>query len=263
MGGDGSTTVRVERDGRGVATVTMDRPEVRNAFDDALVADLREAAEALAGDEAVRVVVLTGAGPVFSAGADLRWMRAMKGYSFAENVADARHTDAMLRALHDLPKPLVGRVHGHALGGGTGLVAVCDIAVAAEDALFGFTEVTLGLVPAVISPYVVRKVGRSFARSTFVTGERFGAARALEQGLVHEVVPADVLDEAVDDAVERCLRAGPKAAAEAKRLPELALDDLDAATGRMPEVIARVRVDDEAQEGLSAFLERRRPDWNP
>ena len=201
---------RVDRDGRGVATVTMDRPAVRNAFNEQLIGDLRAAAETLAGDDTVRVVVLTGAGEVFSAGADLNWMRAMRAYTYEENEADSRELNAMYRELYDLPKPLVGRINGHALGGGTGLTAVCDIAVAAEDALFGFTEVTLGLAPAVISPYVVRKVGRSFARAVFVTGERFGAARALEHGLVHEVVPPGVLDEAVGEAVQRCLRAGPE-----------------------------------------------------
>jgi methylglutaconyl-CoA hydratase len=257
-----AAAVRVDRDDRGVATVTMDRPEVRNAFDDRLIADLRATAEGLADDEGVRAVVLTGAGEVFSAGADLNWMRSMRDYAYEENLDDARRLDAMLRALYDLPKPLIGRVNGHALGGGTGLAAVCDIAVAVEEALFGFTEVTLGLAPAVISPYVVRKVGRSFARSVFVTGERFGAARALEHGLVHEVVPPDVLDEAVDDAVQRVLRAGPLAAAAAKKLPDLALADLDEATRRMPELIAELRVRAEAQEGMAAFLERRRPSWS-
>jgi methylglutaconyl-CoA hydratase len=182
------STIRVERAARGVATVTMDRPEVRNAFNERLIGDLRAAAEALGADPEVRVVVLTGAGTVFSAGADLNWMRSMKAYGYEENVADSRALDAMLRTLYDLPKPLIGRINGHALGGGTGLAAVCDIAIAADDALFGFTEVTLGLAPAVISPYVVRKVGRSFARAVFVTGERFGAVVALEHGLIHEVV---------------------------------------------------------------------------
>ncbi len=254
-------TIMLETDDRGVATLTMQRPEVRNAFNEQLIAELRAAAEALGADPSVRVVVLTGAGGVFSAGADLNWMRSMKDYTVEENSADSRRMDALFRALHDLPKPLVGRINGHALGGGAGLVAVCDIAIAVEDAHFGFTEVALGLVPAVISPYVVRKIGRSFARAVFVTGERFAAIHALEHGLVHEVVPDDVLDEAVDDAVRRCLRAGPQAAATAKTLPELALAPLDEATTRMPELIARVRVGDEAQEGMAAFLDRRRPAW--
>lgn len=258
-----ASTVRVDVDERGVATVMMDRAEVRNAFDDQLIAELHQAAQTLAADEAVRVVVLTGAGPVFSAGADLDWMRSMRDYTFEENVADTARLDALLRALYDLPRPLVGRINGHALGGGAGLVAVCDVAVAADDALFGFTEVRLGLAPAVICPYVVRKVGSSFARAMFVTGERFGAARAYQAGLVHEVVPADVLDEAVDDAVERCLQAGPQAAAVAKRLPDLALAPLDEVTAETPRITAELRVSEEAQQGMAAFFERRPPPWAP
>lgn len=255
--------IRVEIAPPGVATVTLDRPEARNAFDAGLVAELAGVAERLGGDDGVRVVVLTGAGDVFSAGADLGWMRDMKQASRADNLADARRLGATLRALDELPKPLVGRINGHALGGGAGLVAVCDVAVASEDAVFGFPEVTLGLAPAVIAPYVVRKVGRSFARSVFVTGERFPAARALEVGLVHELVPADVLDEAVDDVVDRCLRAGPHAVAVAKRLPELALGPPDEAAEQMAGVIADLRAGEEAQEGMEAFFDRRPPAWRP
>jgi methylglutaconyl-CoA hydratase len=256
-----TNAIWVERQGA-VATITMDRPDVRNAFDPVLIEELGTAIGELEQDDEIRVVVLTGAGEVFSAGADLHWMRSMKDYTFEENLADARRLDGMFRALYDLGKPLIGRVNGHALGGGAGLVAVCDIAIAAEDAHFGFTEVQLGLAPAVIAPYVVRKVGRSFARWVFVTGERFGAAEALEHGLVHEAVPPDVLDEAVEDAVRRCLRAGPAAAAAAKTLPDLALADLDDAGERMASLIAHLRVGDEAQEGMAAFLERRRPAWD-
>ncbi|HVL98136.1 MAG TPA: enoyl-CoA hydratase-related protein [Egibacteraceae bacterium] len=257
-------TLAVDRDGRGVATVTMNRPEVRNAFDDGLVAALLAAADALAADDAVRVVVLTGAGGVFSAGADLGWMRATRGYSHADNLADAKRLAAMLRALHDLPKPLVGRVNGAALGGGVGLVAVCDVALTVADATFGLPEVVLGLAPAVVSPYVVRKVGPSFARAAFVTGARFGAERARQVGLVHEVsVDAAALDAAVAACVERCLRAGPRAVAAAKRLPEGALRPLDEAAAATAEVIADLRVGAEAQEGMAAFLDRRAPPWAP
>lgn len=256
-------TLRVERDARGVATVTMDRPEVRNAFDPTLIAELTRAAGELAADAGVRVVVLTGAGDVFSTGADLNWMRSMKDYSREENVADSTRLDAMFRALWQLPQPVVGRINGHALGGGTGLTAVCDIAIAADDATFGFTEVLLGLAPAVISPYVLRKVSLSFARSTFVTGERFPAERAREAGLVHEVVARAALDEAVEAAVRRCLAAGPLAAAAAKRLPEIALQSLDAAAAQTVEIIAGLRVGAEGQEGMTAFFERRTPSWVP
>lgn len=257
-------TVAMTRDERGVVTLTMNRPEVRNAFDGRLVTELHAAAEEVGGDEDVRVVVLTGAGDAFSAGADLSWMRSTRGFTYEDNVEDARRLAAMLRALYELPKPLVGRINGAALGGGGGLAAVCDIAITVEDAVFGFTEVTLGLAPAVIAPYVVRKVGRSFARSVFVTGERVSAERAREAGLVHEVLrdPTE-LDAAVDAAVGRCLRAGPVAAGVAKRLPDLVLAPLDEATDATVDLIARLRVSEEGQEGMAAFFDRRAPRWAP
>jgi methylglutaconyl-CoA hydratase len=258
------TTLRVDRDERGVATITLDRPDVRNAFDATMIAELTEVTGELAADDSVRVVVLAATGDrVFSAGADLNWMGSMRDWTYEENVADSRRMDAMFRALWDLPKPLVGRINGHALGGGTGLTAVCDIAIAVEAATFGFTEVLLGIVPAVISPYAVRKVGRSFARSVFVTGERFDAERALRAGLVHEVVPAEGLDAAVEAAVVRCLQAGPLAAGIAKALADRALDPLDEASARTVEVIAAQRVSDEGQEGMSAFLAKRPAAWVP
>lgn len=260
MGKD--SRIEIDVDSRGVATVTMDRPEVRNAWDERLVAELHEAVSALGGP-AVRVVVLTGAGSAFSAGADLRWMQSMNGCTLEEHVADSARANAMLRALYDLPKPLIGRVNGHALGGGVGLVAVCDIAIASRNVRFGFPEVTLGLAPAVISPYVVRKVGWSFARAVFVTGEQFGADRALAAGLVHQVVASDDLDAAVGAVAERCLWAGPKAVATAKRLSDLALRSLDEATAATPALIASLRVSDEAQEGMQAFADHRPPSWAP
>ena len=256
-------TLSITTDDRGVATITMDRPEVRNAFNDRLISEMYRAASALAEDPAVRVVVLTGGGDIFSAGADLNWMRSMKEWTFDENVADSTRMNNMFRALYDLPKPLIGRINGHALGGGTGLTAVCDIAIAVEGSLFGFTEVVLGLAPAVISPYVVRKVGRSFARAVFVTGERFDAARAMTAGLVHQVVSAETLDEAVEAAVARCLKAGPIAVAAAKRLPDLALQPLDEAAAETVQVIAGLRIGDEGQEGMAAFFDRRPPAWVP
>jgi methylglutaconyl-CoA hydratase len=256
-------TLDVSRDERGVVTLTMNRPEVRNAFDERLIVELADAAEVLGDDESVRVVVLTGAGTIFSAGADLNWMRSMKGWTFEENVADSTRMEAMFRALYTLPQPLVGRINGHALGGGTGLTAVCDIAIASQTATFGFTEVLVGIAPAVISPYVVRKVGRSFARAVFVTGERFDAQRALHAGLVHEVVAPDDLDAAVAAAVGRCLKAGPRAAAAAKRLPDLALQPLDEAAAQTARIIAGLRVSDEGQEGMQAFFDRRPPAWVP
>lgn len=255
--------LQVTVDNRGVASVTMDRPEARNAFDDRLVAELSQATDRLSRDETVRVVVLSGAGGVFSAGADLAGMRSMIDRTLGENLADASRVNALLRALWDLPKPLIGRVNGHAMGGGAGLVAVCDVAVAVAGARFGFTEVALGLAPAVISPYVVRKVGHSFARAAFVTGERFDTERALAAGLVHRVVPAEDLDDAVERVVEHCLRAGPTATAAAKRLVDLALRPLDQATADTPGIIAGLRVSPEGQEGMRAFFERRPAAWIP
>ena len=256
-----SEAVRIDRDERGVATVTLDRPHVRNAFDDRVIARLHAAADELSTDDGVRVVVLTGAGEVFSAGGDMNWMRSMRDYSFDENVADSTRMDRMFRTWWDLPKPVIGRVNGHAMGGGAGLVAVCDVAVAADTASFGFTEVVVGLAPAVISPYVVRKIGRSHARSLFVTGERFDAARAQRIGLVHVLASPDELDAAVEKVIAQCLRAGPVAAAAAKHLSDLALRPFDEAAADTVEAIARLRVGDEGQEGLTAFLDRRRPSW--
>jgi methylglutaconyl-CoA hydratase len=251
-------------DGRGVATVTMDRPEVRNAFDEVLIGELTQAAGRLAADDDVRAVVLTGAGPAFSAGGDIGWMQGMAAATREDNHADAVRMDGMFRALYDLPKPLIGRINGHAIAGGTGLAAVCDIAICVADARFGLTEVVLGLAPAVVAPYVARKIGVSHSRALFVTGELFDADRALRIGLVHEVVPdGAALDAAVDAAVGRALRGGPQAQAVAKRTPELALAPLDEATRITPGLIAGLRVGAEGQEGMQAFFDRRPAAWVP
>ncbi|CAN5115882.1 enoyl-CoA hydratase-related protein [soil metagenome] len=257
-----TTTMHVEVDARGVATVTMDRPKVRNAFDATLIAELTAVATALGADDRVRVVVLTGAGETFSAGGDLNWMRSMKGWTVEENEGDSRRMNAMFRALYDLPKALIGRINGHAIAGGTGLAAVCDIAIAVEDAKFGLTEAVLGLAPAVISPYVLRKIGISHARALFVTGELFGATRAHDIALVHEVVPdAAALDIAVEAAVARCLRAAPHAVAVAKTIPDLSVGPLDEVTALTPSIIAALRVGEEGQEGMQAFFDKRPPRW--
>ena len=253
--------VEVETDG-GVARVWLNRPEVRNAFDGEMVTELRGVLDDLAADETVRVVVLGGRGPVFSAGADLGWMKTVAGFGPEDNLREADALASLFHAIHTSPKPFVARVHGAALGGGSGLVAACDIAVAAEGTRFGFTEVRLGLIPAVISPYVVGRIGESAARELFLTGERFEAARALAIGLVRAVVPEADLDAAVDGRVGELLRAGPTAIGEAKAL-------LDAVCGRpieevrrdTVERIARVRASPEGREGLRAFLEKRPPGW--
>lgn len=259
----GAPPLRVERgpDPR-VARVALNRPEVRNAFDDHLIDLLTRTAKELGADPSVRVVVLSGEGASFCAGADLNWMKRMAGYGLEENRRDAAALGAMFEAWNLLPKPVVGRVHGAALGGGTGLAAVCDLVVAAEATLFGTTEVRLGLVPAVISPYVVSKIGQSNARAWFLTGARYDAREALRCGLVHRVVPADLLDRAVDEAVASCLEGGPEAQAESKVLARTAASlPPDEARSVTVESIARRRVSPEGQEGMRAFLERRAPQW--
>lgn len=245
-----------------VTTVTLNRPEVRNALNDELIAELSDWARDVAADRAVRVVVLQGAGPVFCAGADLAWMARMAQYTHEENLEDARRAARLFHLLDTLPVPLVGRVHGAALGGGAGLAAVCDVVVAAKDAVFGFTETTLGIVPAMISPYVVRRIGLAAARAVCLSGTRFTAAHALAIGLVNEVVPASKLDAAVERQVGLFDRAAPSAVAATKRL-------LSEVAGRRPadvlaltaETIAAQRVSPEGQEGLRAFLEKRAPSW--
>lgn len=244
-----------------VVEVALDRPEVRNAFDDALIRELTEWAETVrAGD--VRVAVLRGEGKVFCAGADLAWMSKMVRYSEEENVRDARAMGRMLEALDALPVPLIGRVHGAALGGGAGLAAVCDIVVAADDAVFGFTEAKLGILPAVISPFVIAKIGVSAARELFLTAARFSAARAREVGLVHAVTTAADLDTVIDAYVREILSSAPHAVVAAKALiakvggcPPAEVADLTAAT------IAKHRVSDEGQDGMRAFLEKKKPRW--
>lgn len=247
-----------------VATVTLDRPEARNALDGELIARLHEAFTSLAADDAVRVVVLTGAGVAFSAGADVAWMREAARFTADENARDARRMAEMFAAVDRCPKPVVARVNGAAFGGGVGLVACCDVAVAVEGARFSFSEVRLGIAPATIGPFVLRKIGASQARALFLTGERFDAARAREIGLVHAVVPADALDSAVARQTEMLLHGGPHALAAAKELvqelPGMTDGEQRAYTAAL---IARLRTSPEGQEGLRAFLDRRAPAWSP
>jgi methylglutaconyl-CoA hydratase len=252
------TAVLTTREGA-VATVTLNLPDVRNAMGPALIAGLTDAFTGLAADEECRVVVLTGAGSAFCAGADLAWMQASRELTEAENVADAGLAQAMLEAVDSCPKGVVARVNGPAMGGGAGLVACADIAVAADDARFAFSEARLGLIPAMISPYVLRAIGPGQTRALFTSARMFDAAEALRLGLVHEVVPGERLDEAVGAWVDQLLTAGPQAVAECKRLVRdasagLALPDL-------AERIARVRASAEGQEGVGAFLEKRKPQW--
>jgi methylglutaconyl-CoA hydratase len=235
-----------------VLRITMSRPEQRNAFDAALIQELAEAFSAVGDD--VRAVVLAGEGKSFSAGADVEWMRAAVELSYEENVADARRLRMMLETIDSCPAPVIARIQGHALGGGCGLVACCDIAVSAPDARFAFSEVKLGIIPAVISPFAIGKIGASAARRYFVTGERFDAETALRIGLVHEL--AEDLDAALDALLDELRSAGPEAARHAKKLVLERPDGL--ATERR---IAQRRTSEEGQEGLRAFVEKHDPTW--
>ena len=245
------------------ATVTLTRPDVRNAFNDDVIAELTTAFQTLGARADVRAIVLAAEGPAFCAGADLNWMRRMADYSREENLADARRLAAMLRTIHDCPKPTVARVQGDAYAGGVGLVAVCDIALAVETAGFCLSEVKLGLIPATIGPYVVRAMGVRAAQRYFLTAERFDAAEALRIGFVHEVVPPDALDARVDALVRSLCSAGPCALAAAKRLvhevAEAPLDD--ALVARTVEAIADIRPSAEGREGVQSFLHKRKPQW--
>ncbi|MDD3450072.1 MAG: enoyl-CoA hydratase/isomerase family protein [Gammaproteobacteria bacterium] len=248
---------------RGVASVTLNRPAVHNAFDDALIARLTEALRETGEDPGVRVVVLRGAGKSFSAGADLNWMRRMAGYSRTQNLADAMALAELLRTLDTLPRPTIAAVHGAAFGGGVGLAAACDIAVAAETATFSLSEVRLGLIPAVIGPYVVAAIGARQARRYFLTAERFDAGEARRVGLVHEVTAPEALEARVAAIAAELLRGGPAALGAAKKLVAgvagRAVDEtLMADTARR---IADIRAGEEGREGVEAFLEKRTPWW--
>lgn len=259
-----STAVLIA-DRAGVRELTLHRPEVHNAFDDGLIAELTAAVQQAAADPAVRAVVLSGAGASFSAGADLGWMRGMAQASEAENREDSLRLAALMRSLQFCPKPTIARVNGAAYGGGVGLIACCDIAIGADSAKFGLTEVKLGLVPAVISPYVIAAIGLRHARRLFLTGEIFDAAHAQQIGLLHRTVAAEALDEAVQATLALLAKAGPVAQREAKQLALRMAGHDEAAAARIDydnaALIARLRVSTEGQEGLGAFLDKRAPAW--
>lgn len=245
-----------------VARVTLNRPEVRNAFNDQMLEDLQEAFSAIRDDPDLRVVVLTGEGECFCAGADLHWMKRMVDYTYEESYQDSLKLAGMLHEIYTFPKPVIGRINGPAIGGGTGLVAVCDIAVASEDAVFAFTETKLGLTPATISPYLLKRMGERNLREYFLTAERFSATRAAEMGLVNAVVPAVELDATVDAKIQMILTGGPGALAAAKKLiHEISERSLDENGPYTAEEIARLRTSEEGQEGMNAFLGKRKPRW--
>jgi methylglutaconyl-CoA hydratase len=253
-------------DTRGVATVTLNRPEIHNAFDDELIKELTERFSGIDKDPSVRAIVLTGEGKSFCAGADLNWMKRMKSYSDAENYRDSQALAELFHVINTNSKPVIGRVFGAALGGGAGLVSVCDYVVAVESTKIGFTEARLGLLPAVISPFVIGKIGESWARAYFMSGEIFSAKRALEMGLVHQLVTEDELDTQVEKTLKQFLAAGPKAAFEAKKLVRTIVDGKGHKTTQelrdyTCQTISRIRISPEGQEGMAALLEKKKPSW--
>ncbi|MFE8647037.1 enoyl-CoA hydratase/isomerase family protein [Sphingomonas sp. NCPPB 2930] len=247
----------------GVACITLARPDVRNAFDDALIAELDAAFRTLGARRDIRAIVLAAEGPAFCAGADLHWMRRMAGYSRGENIADAGKLAAMLRTIAECPRPTVARVQGDVYAGGMGLVAACDMAVSVDTAWFCLSEARIGLVPATISPYVLRAMGARAAQRYFLTAERFTAAEAHRIGFVHEVVAADALDATVDALLKALTGAGPAAVTACKQLIANVngrpIDD--ALVARTVEGIADIRASDEGREGVQAFLQKRKPAW--
>jgi methylglutaconyl-CoA hydratase len=255
--------IKTSIDSRGVARVTLNRPEKHNAFDDTMIAELRAAFDSLAGNTTVRIVVVESLGKSFSAGADLGWMKRMAQYDYADNLQDARLLAGMLSALHTMPQPTIARVQGGAYGGAVGLVSCCDMAVAVDTAAFALTEVKIGLIPATISPYVIRAIGERAARRYFATAERFSAADAKSLGLINDVVPADQLDTAIDNLLDGLLANGPEAVKAAKQLvADFAGRPInEALVEESCKRIASIRVSAEGQEGLDAFLNKRSPGW--
>jgi methylglutaconyl-CoA hydratase len=254
----------LQTDARGVASLILNRPEKHNAFDDTMIADLLQFLDNIEDDDSIRVLVLRAAGKSFSAGADLDWMRRMADYDFEQNLADARQLARLMYRLNRFNKPVIALIQGASFGGGVGLIACCDIAIASSDAIFSLSEVRLGLIPSVISPYVIAAIGSRAARRYFLSGERFDAACALQLGLIHEVVESETLEASLGQCIDALLISGPGAQTAAKQLIQQvqgrAIDEsLIEETARR---IAEVRACDEAREGLSAFLEKRKPDWN-
>jgi len=258
-----NTTIRVERRDDGVVSVILARPAIHNAFNEVMIAELTSALAELGDDASVRAVLLKAEGKSFSAGADLDWMKRMATYGLPENLADAKALAGLMRTLNDLPKPTIACVQGAAFGGGVGLVACCDMAVAVEGALFCLSEVKLGLIPAVISPYVIAAIGARAARRWFLTGERFDAVEAHRLGLVHQLVFADGLDAAVEALLARLGEGAPGAQSAAKDLIFAVADRpvTDALVADTAQRIAGLRSGPEGREGIAAFLEKRAPAW--
>ncbi len=252
-------------DERGVASVELNRPEVHNAFNDALISELTTVFRELDKNDAVRIALLSGAGKSFCAGGDINWMKATKGYSEQENIADSEKLENMFATIHAFSKPLIGVVHGYVFGGGSGLTAVCDYVVASEASMFGFTETRLGLVPATIAPYVMEKIGNSAALAYFVSGLMFPPDVARDIGLIHASVPEEMLATARAEVVAEFLKAGPQAARKAKALVREVMKlkgNKRELTAYTTKTIAQIRTTDEAQEGMAALLEKRKSAWS-
>jgi methylglutaconyl-CoA hydratase len=253
---------KLTTDDRGVAFVTLNRPDIHNAFNAELIQSLTKLFIDLEKNDSLRLVLLTGEGKSFCAGADLNWMKQMKNYSDDENYQDSLALAKMFQVINNFSKPVLGRVNGAALGGGLGLVSVCDYVLAVKSAKFGFTEVQLGLIPAVISPFVIAKIGESNARAYFLSGERFSTQLAYEIGLVHQICPLDDLDTSTERLIDKFLKAGPKAAVKAKSLVKNILElPADQITDYTCKAISKARVETEGQEGMTALLEKRAPRW--
>ncbi len=254
-------TIRLAVDEK-VARITFARPEVHNAFNATMIAELAQVFDQVKAEASVRVVVLTGEGKSFCAGADINWMREIIDYSYEQNLSESLLLAEVLHKLYSFPKPTVAMVNGAAIGGGNGFLSACDIAVAAEEAYFGLSEVKIGLVPAAISPFVIRKIGESKAREYFLTGKRISAKKAQEIGLVNQVVPREKLEDTVDELISLLLTSGPEALASCKELifqvPQMSLEEVKEFTARM---IANLRISEEGQEGMASFLEKRKPNW--
>jgi methylglutaconyl-CoA hydratase len=256
------TTLNITRENK-VATVTLDRPDVRNAFNETTIAEITQAFRELGEDADLRAIVLAANGSAFCAGADLNWMKKMAGYTHAENQADALQLAEMLRTIYLCPKPVVAKVQGDCYAGGMGLVAACDIIVAVEEANFCLSEVKLGLIPATISPYVIKAMGENASRRYFLTAERFGAQEALRIGFTHEVVPADALDAKVAEIVKALVNNSPNAVRQAKVLVREVVGQTvdDALLADTAERIAHIRASEQGREGVASFLEKRKPSW--
>ena len=242
----------------GVKEVWLNRPELHNAFNAELIEEMISLFESFKDE---RLIILSGRGPSFCAGADLNWMKAMKNYSKEENFKDSKRLAKMFSAINECNSPVIGRINGHALGGGVGLVSVCDYVIATSETLMGFTEVRLGLIPAVISPYCISKIGESNARAWMLSGERFNAEEGKRMGLVHEVCSLNELDQKVDEIKKKFLAAGPEAAKEAKRLVREVMRNLKSSEDFTCQMITERRVSSEGQEGMRALLEKDKPAW--